>query len=946
MKKLFVILVTLIAAIALVACDNVIPVERHIVTFNSNGGSAVDAVEVEHGKTITKPTDPARTGYTFGGWFKESTLTTEWIFATDVVEADITLYAKWTPNAPVLTSITFEGVGDVELEFDTPFNVFDGVRAKGNDNQYYDDLITIQSVSITNGNLDAETGELNPQAVGTHAVRYSVTVPTSQGNVTAQVWRNIVIKNPAPVEGQMLLNGDFSQGTAGWTNPNVNYIADGAEMTLSVEDGALKVEVVAGANVYTPRFGQDQIPFDNGKTYEISFDAKSSVEKTINLQVGELLPAAPYFVDFKPGISVHKTITTDWARYSYKFTMNQPETNHRGSILFELGKLNDQAINATMWFDNITIEETTPDEDVDGPVFTGIIPEQNILVGSVFNPLAGVTAFDVTDGNVTDEITLTIFEYENGEQGDEVDAVDTSKVGSFLLVYYVEDSLGNDTTVEAIVHVVDLLFKNSNLITNGSFDDELSDPAEWTVWSQDWDAAPVVVADHDDEAGTFSLDITGGGDAAWAVQFTQPEEIGLELVYGTTYKLSFKVKSSVARKISVTLGYAYGDNQYEEYFRQNGVEVGTEYQVFEYVFTNQKDTHVVKLVFELGSQDGFADGVLTFDEVGLYELDVDPIIVNSNLDKLGWRGFYNDWDGTSATWGIVDGVFTMTINNLANTGAGNWVLQLIQDAQTVFGGVSEDGLLVLEPNTTYTLSYEAWASHDATIVPIVAVPGLWVNFVDATGAPQTITTEKTVYTTTFTTPAEITGTEVFKFEFGHAWGGDFAEVKWIKFDNISAKKQGDENAPELIINGTFEGMVGGHEFLTEPGGNTVAVTEDGYEFTVTTLGEAWQPHYYYIIPTLAAGDYIVVFELTSSVARDLRFNVILPDAGYASILPGNAHDFEVDADETVVVAIQFTVAAPLTNVKIELDFGTLGGELTSVAGVFTLHNIQVYPIIA
>ena len=68
--------------------------------------------------------------------------------------------------------------------------------------------------------------------------------------------------------------------------------------------------------------------------------------------------------------------------------------------------------------------------------------------------------------------------------------------------------------------------------------------------------------------------------------------------------------------------------------------------------------------------------------------------------------------------------------------------------------------------------------------------------------------------------------------------------------------------------------------------------------------------------------------------------MILPDAGYASILPGNAHDFEVDADETVVVAIQFTVAAPLTNVKIELDFGTLGGELTSVAGVFTLHNIK------
>ena len=77
----------------------------------------------------------------------------------------------------------------------------------------------------------------------------------------------------------MLINPDFSAGTGGWTDPAVNYVADGAAMEITAEDGALKVDVVAGSNVYTPRFGQMNVPFENGKTYEITFRAKSSVEK-------------------------------------------------------------------------------------------------------------------------------------------------------------------------------------------------------------------------------------------------------------------------------------------------------------------------------------------------------------------------------------------------------------------------------------------------------------------------------------------------------------------------------------------------------------------------------------------------------------------------------------------------------------------------------------------
>ena len=53
---------------------------------------------VESGATISAPTAPTKSGYTFGGWYNDSGLTTAWDFSADTVTANITLYAKWTEN--------------------------------------------------------------------------------------------------------------------------------------------------------------------------------------------------------------------------------------------------------------------------------------------------------------------------------------------------------------------------------------------------------------------------------------------------------------------------------------------------------------------------------------------------------------------------------------------------------------------------------------------------------------------------------------------------------------------------------------------------------------------------------------------------------------------------------------------------------------------------------
>ncbi len=71
-------------------------VNQYIVTFDSQGGSAVAPQTVAHGLKAIAPADPTRTGYTFDGWFKEAAGTNAWTFTTDTVTAATTLYGKWT----------------------------------------------------------------------------------------------------------------------------------------------------------------------------------------------------------------------------------------------------------------------------------------------------------------------------------------------------------------------------------------------------------------------------------------------------------------------------------------------------------------------------------------------------------------------------------------------------------------------------------------------------------------------------------------------------------------------------------------------------------------------------------------------------------------------------------------------------------------------------------
>lgn len=82
-------------------------INSFIVTFETNGGSAISNVTYEAGTTIVAPTDPTKVGYTFAGWYSDQALETAYTFGP-MPEANLTLYAKWTINT---YTITFESNG-------------------------------------------------------------------------------------------------------------------------------------------------------------------------------------------------------------------------------------------------------------------------------------------------------------------------------------------------------------------------------------------------------------------------------------------------------------------------------------------------------------------------------------------------------------------------------------------------------------------------------------------------------------------------------------------------------------------------------------------------------------------------------------------------------------------------------------------------------------------
>ena len=140
----------------------------YTVTFDANGhGTAPAAQEVVLNQLVIEPADPAAAEWIFGGWYKEASCTNAWNFASDVVTANTTLYAKWTA---AVASITADGT----TYYKTIGDAFTAAKARTNPTITMLQDVALGASSVTYDGANTCTFDLNGHTISGTANRLLV----------------------------------------------------------------------------------------------------------------------------------------------------------------------------------------------------------------------------------------------------------------------------------------------------------------------------------------------------------------------------------------------------------------------------------------------------------------------------------------------------------------------------------------------------------------------------------------------------------------------------------------------------------------------------------------------------------------------------------------------------------------------------------------------------
>lgn len=154
----------------------------YTITFDSQGGSAIspNPVNVSHGFKLTRPTDPTKSGYDFGGWYKESSCTNAYDFNDGVINS-FTLYAKWTGSELDFSDRTITKAYSPNAQ---TFNVYAATGGSGN--------YTYEKTSGSENITVSSAGVVTIPA-GTTADTYSITIKATDTNTGSNKSANYTI---------------------------------------------------------------------------------------------------------------------------------------------------------------------------------------------------------------------------------------------------------------------------------------------------------------------------------------------------------------------------------------------------------------------------------------------------------------------------------------------------------------------------------------------------------------------------------------------------------------------------------------------------------------------------------------------------------------------------------------------------------------------------------
>jgi hypothetical protein len=179
---------------------------------------------------------------------------------------------------------------------------------------------------------------------------------------------NVLVRFTVPGQN-MILNGDFSNGSSNWTFNARN----GAQAQGSVVNGEYCVTVTNSGTAYSDiQLIQESFPMIQGRTYVFEFDARAASNRILEPRVAQ--NGGSFIVYSRTGPIV---VTPQTQHYRYQFQMTDP-TDYVARVVMNCG-----TSNSTCYIDNVSVKESVPSTIGDkGPD----IPKDFVLYANYPNP--------------------------------------------------------------------------------------------------------------------------------------------------------------------------------------------------------------------------------------------------------------------------------------------------------------------------------------------------------------------------------------------------------------------------------------------------------------------------------------------------------------------------------------------------------------------------------
>ena len=426
--------------------------------------------------------------------------------------------------------------------------------------------------------------------------------------------------------GNYIKNSTFAEAEDLTDDTNWKFLttSDGAA-TAEIKDNSMVISTEnAGTVDYSVQLVQANIPFEKGATYEVSFDAKASGNRKMNVDVKA--PDRGYQSYMK---TLVPELTTEMKHFSTQFVM-KADSDVNGRLEFNMGN----AGSGDIVLKNVVVRKTAePDPNAKEEktilangscIYNGSFQEGKNHLGywDITPEGADIKVTGLSDGRrlVTEGKSVTISQSDLAFKEGTAYALSFdayAQNGATVVAtvggntYKVNVEAGNekkdyvvkipatakftDKTVslkiEGAISLDNVKMVEDAKIKNGSFNNSLSG---YEVYVDSTAKATVVVDSlKENNALDVTVDDTGADD--WRIQIKQNNVL---LEKGKKYKLSYEAKSTIDRKIRVVMqgGAALGWPVYSEHSDDQDANDGivtltSEYQKFteEFIMTEETD---------------------------------------------------------------------------------------------------------------------------------------------------------------------------------------------------------------------------------------------------------------------------------------------------------------------------------------------------------------------